>query len=322
MIDDALGARAEASVRGARWSAGVVNHGSYDDLARCLVALDAQTAPPARVFVWDTGVDLARLAELRTRHPHVDFAGNENLGYAGGANRVVSALRNDADFILVLNPDVELDPAFAERLLGAVEDVPNAALATGKLLRPDRRTIDSAGIRFPRHRRPRDRGSETPDDGRFDRRECVGAASGAALLLRVAALDDLTIEGEVFDESFFAYHEDTDLGWRARRLGWCVLYEPTAVGVHARGWRRADRAAIPIAVRRHSFKNHYLQLVKNETALGFLANAPWLIGWEVLRLGFVVLRDRRMLLAYRDAWRAFPIAWRRRRAIAERAAGR
>lgn len=307
---------------GGRWTAGIVNHGAYDDLSRCLAALERQSLPPERVRVWDTGVAPERLDALETAHPRVELVRGENHGYAGGANRLVASLRASADFVLVLNPDVEPDATFAERLIESAARDDRIALASGKLLRPGRERIDSAGITMPRHRRPRDRGSEEVDRGQYDARELVDGASGAAMLIRVDAIDDLSIEGELFDESFFAYHEDTDLGWRARRLGWRVIYEPAAVAIHARGWRREGRRRIPDGVRRHSFKNHYLQLVKNETGRGFVVNAPWLIGWEILRLGFVLLRDRAMLSAYRDAWRTLPIAWRRRRLLGERAAGR
>jgi len=304
------------------WGAGIVNHGGYDDLERCLDSLAGQSHPPAYVVVYDTGVDPTRFVVQSGAHPSVTFEMGPNVGYAGGANRVVERLREKAElaFVLVLNSDVMLDGGFAERLIGSVVDAPQVAIATGKLLRPDRKTLDSAGIVFPRHRRPRDRGSEQPDRGQYDRTETIDAVSGAAMLLRVAALDALALEGELFDESFFAYHEDTDLCWRARRFGHQVLYEPEAVAIHGRGWQKAGRGSIPLEIRRHSFKNHYLQVVKNETVVGFLKNAPDLIVWEVLRLGFVVLRERDLLGAYRAAWREFPEARRKRRLIRERAA--
>jgi len=223
------------------------------------------------------------------------------------------------EYILLLNPDVELDPDFVARLIDAMLARPCVAIATGKLLRPDRRTLDSAGIFFGRHGRPRDRGSEEPDRGRYDRTEGVDAASGAAMMLRVAAIEDLRVENELFDEDFFAYHEDTDLCWRARRFGWSILYEPAAVALHRRGWQRARRSAIPIPIRRHSFKNHYLQIVKNETATGLIRSLPWLVLWEILRLGFVVVRDRPMAGAYLEAARALPAAWRKRRLVQQRA---
>ena len=306
------------------WSVGIVNHGSFDDLGACLDAIAAQSHPPRDVAVWDTGEDAEAIARVAREHPEVHFEGGSNEGYAGGGNRVVRILRGRSpgtppDFVLLLNPDVALDEDFAATLLAAVAAQPTVAIATGKLLRPDRRTLDSAGIVFPRHRRPRDRGSESLDDGRFDRAEDVDAASGAALLVRTEAIERLAIDGELFDETFFAYHEDTDLGWRARRLGYRVRYEPAAVAVHARGWKKAGRNRVPVAIRRHSFKNHYLQLVKNEPRRDFIRNAPSILGWEILRFGFTVLRDPRLLPAYVDAARALPDAFRKRRLIAARA---
>jgi GT2 family glycosyltransferase len=312
----------DAGVERARWCAGIVNHGSYDDLESCLAGLARQSHSPSAIAVYDTGELPARFEALRVAHPDIAFEMGPNRGYAGGANRVVDRLMENAepvDFMLVLNPDVELEPDYAGRLIDGMASQPRVAIGTGKLLRPDRKTLDSAGIVFPRNRRPRDRGSNQPDRGQFDLPQLVDAASGAAMMLRVAAIADLVIDDELFDESFFAYHEDTDLCWRARLFGWQVLYEPRAVAVHQRGWQRERRAQIAIATRRHSFKNHYLQLVKNETKRGFLRDLPWLIGWEILRLGFVLLRDRPMWAAYRDAWRALPEARRKRTLIQARA---
>jgi GT2 family glycosyltransferase len=305
-----------------RWCAGIVNHGSYDDLERCLAGLARQVHLPAAIAVYDTGQCPDRFEAARLAHPDVIFEIGPNLGYAGGANHVVGRLAETlgaVDFILVLNPDVELETRYASCLISAMVDAPRVAIGTGKLLRPDHTTLDSAGIIIPRNRRPRDRGSDQPDVGQFDVREFVDAASGAAMMLRMAAIDDLTIDGELFDECFFAYHEDTDLCWRARLFGWQILYEPQAVGLHRRGWQRDGRAGIPIETRRHSFKNHYLQLVKNETASGFVRNLPWLFAWEILRLGFVLLRDRPMAAAYQDAWRALPEARRKRILVQARA---
>jgi len=201
-----------------RWCAGIVNHGSYDDLERCLAALARQTHLPAAIAVYDTGQCPDRFENARLAHSDVVFEMGPNRGYAGGANRVVGRLVDmieTIDFILVLNPDVELETQYSSRLISAMMDVPSVAIGTGKLLRPDRTTLDSAGIIIPRNRRPRDRGSDQPDLGQFDVREFVDAASGAAMMLRTAAIDDLTIDGELFDERFFAYHEDTDLCWPA-----------------------------------------------------------------------------------------------------------
>ncbi len=300
------------------WSAGIINHGTYGDLERCLTALSRQSLLPSSIVVYDTGAEPTRYEALRLKYPNADWQSGGNLGYAGGANQVIKILEDKAEsseFILILNPDVELENDYGRCLIQEMVDQPQVAIATGKLLRHDRRTLDSAGITIPRNRRPRDRGSDQRDAGQFDNAEYVDAASGAAMMLRAAALDDLRIEGELFDESFFAYHEDTDLCWRARLFGWQILYEPRAVAIHQRGWQRGRRFEIPTATRRHSFKNHYLQLAKNDTIGHIARDLPWLFSWEILRLGFVLLKDPAMLTAYLDAYRNLPGALRKRRLI-------
>ena len=206
-----------------------------------------------------------------------------------------------------------------ERLIGEMERHPSAGIGTGKLLRPEGKIIDSAGITLPFNRRPRDRGSEDVDCGQFDRTGFVFAASGAALMLRCSALKELEVEGEVFDEDFFQYFEDTDLCWRAGLLGWRTLYVAEARAIHRRGWRPKQRFSIDPRLRRHSFKNHYLQIVKNERALDFFLHLPVVAGWELARLGYALSRDREMLSGYRDAMRLLPRAWRKRKLVQARA---
>jgi len=310
-----------AATRPLRWAAGIVNHASYDDLAECLASLALQTRLPEGVLVVDTGVDPARLAALRDEHKELAFELHPNRGWGAGVNRVLAWCRDqhpDVEAVLLLNPDVALDPDYAAVLAEALARDPRVAVATGKLLRPGRQELDSAGIRLPRHRRPRDRGSGQRDTGRFDRAEYVFAASGAAMLVRATAMDSVALDGEVFDEDFFAYHDDTDLCWRVHRFGWEVLYEPRAQAVHGRRWRPDRRFEVDPGVRRHSFKNHYLQIIKNERAPDFVRNLPWIAAWEVARLAFVLLFDRALLPAYAAAWRAAPVAWAKRRSLERR----
>ena len=304
------------------YAVGIVNHRSYADLLHCIDSVKSQSAAPAALVVVDLDPDPQRLREFQRCDSDAVWEPGPNRGFGAGANTALARMRqvaSELEFGLILNPDVRLEPEFAENLIHEMLRHPRVALASGKLLRDDGRTIDSAGIRMPRHRRPRDRGSQELDRGQYDRVEFVFGASGAALMTRLSALDELAVEGEVFDEDFFLYHEDTDLAWRAHRLGWRVLYVPSARAIHRRGWQRDRRFQIPVSIRRHSFKNHYLQMIKNERGRDFLANLPAIAVWEVLRLGFALLRDRALLAGYRDAWRLSRRAWRKRRLIQLRA---
>ena len=308
---------------GLRAAVGIVHYHNLDDLGRCLDALAGQQCAPVRVRVYDVVETPEEAASpersaLSQRHPDVEWLNGDNVGFAAAANRLLAAecgAPAPADVQLILNADIALDPEHLARLLPVFSDEPDVAIAGGKLLRPGRELIDSAGIRMPAHARPRDVASELPDTGEWDAPRDVFAVSGAALAVRTAALERLALDGEIFDERFFMYHEDTDLCWRAARLGRRVRYVPGAVAVHRRGWRKDERFQQPVWIRRHSFKNHYLQLLKNETAGGFVRRLPALTLWEGLRLGFAVLRDPGILPAYGQALAALPDAWRKRRLL-------
>ena len=101
------------------WAAGIVNHGSYEALSCCLESLRRQSWPPTRIMVWDTGQDTSQLEQLVAEFPDVVFRSGPNLGYAGGANRVVDSLRSLAEFVLLLNPDVALCADFVEHLINS-----------------------------------------------------------------------------------------------------------------------------------------------------------------------------------------------------------
>ncbi len=307
------------------YAIGIVNYRTYTDLGRCLETVKTQSQAPLATFVLDVNPDPRKHEEMRSQNSHAHWSEVPNRGFAAGANQIITQVAEscpDAKFVLILNPDVELESCYAENLLVEMSRQTDTAMASGKLLRPDRQLIDSAGIVLPRNRRPRDRGSEELDLGQYDRTESVFGATGAAIMLRMSAVEDLSIDGEFFDEDFFLYHEDTDACWRAHLLGWRVLYVASARAVHTRRWRQNERFSTAPQVRRHSFKNHYLQMIKNETGRDFLINLPVLMIWEIARFGFAFLRDPAILSAYPDALKLSGRAWRKRRTLQRRARDR
>jgi GT2 family glycosyltransferase len=307
---------------GVRYTAGIVHFGDIAELATCLASLVAQCDPPSRIFVIDHGGGRRESnddqLEVSVGQIPIDRFDLPNRGYSAGANHILATswqTSPDAEFILVLNSDVRLDPAFSAALISAMSTRPDVALASGKLMRPCGRLIDSAGITMSRSRRFMDRGSDEPDDGQFDVTETTFAVSGAAIMLRAAFVSSLAVDGEVFDEDFFVYHEDTDLAWRARLLGFESLYVADARATHVRGWRRGQRDHIAPNIRRHSFKNRYLEMIKNERPLSFLRDLPFIFPMEIARFGFALIADRALMGAYRDAAVHARRAWHKRRVI-------
>jgi GT2 family glycosyltransferase len=299
----------------------VVSWNSADFLADCLASVRAQSLEPCQVIVVDNASrdDSPRLA--RQAGAEVLEAG-ENLGFCGGSNLGWSRCRGGA--VLFLNPDVILERDYLERAAAVLEERPDVGMVAGKLLRFDGVTLDSAGQMLGRSRRTVERGYGLPDRGQFDDPGPVFSVCGAAALYRQRTLEEVALDGQVFDEDFFAFHEDLDLGWRASRRGWRGWYEPRARARHFRGSsdaarragsRRRRLATLPPELVYHAVKNRYLAMIKNDTAGALLADLPFLLGRELLIWGFLALRRPRAglrVLADRGARRR---AWARRRRL-------
>jgi len=210
-------------------------------LEGCLGSIAAQSRPPNEVIVVDNGSTDGSREWLAERWPRVRvIAHDENLGFAVAANRGIEAA--DAEAVALVNTDVELAPEWLERMLAALEsgtDVAAVACKMVELERPDR--LYDTGDILRRDGVCEQRGRFHLDVGRYERAgEVFAACAGAAVYRREAVL---ALGG--FDERFFSYLEDVDLGLRLRLAGWSCRYEP-AVARHASGGS-SGQLALPVA---------------------------------------------------------------------------
>ncbi len=304
----------------------VVTWNSAAWIEPCLASLAALARPPAEIVVVDNGSGDATLDLARRACPEAEIVGERtNLGYCKANNLGIARTRSP--FVLVLNPDARLAPRFLEEILPAFED-PGVGIAAGKLLRPDGRTLDSAGQRLARSRQPVDRGYGEPDAGQYDRDEEVFGACGAAAVYRRAMLDEVADPGgQVFDEAFFAFYEDLDLAWRARRAGWRAVYRHRAVGWHARGATAGDprvrargRAMLARSAdsRYHVAKNRYLTILRNDTPGGYLRDLPFILARDIGTAALLLATSPGVLGRLWRGRSAFPVALERRRLDAAR----
>ena len=297
----------------------IVTWNSEKHLEECFASILRQDYPAIEVVIVDNASDDGTRELLRQIDPSWRVIYNDaNVGFAAGQNQAIRAARGE--WVLCLNPDVVLSPDFVTTLVKAGEKHPEVGSLCGKLLRYDvdskQRTniIDSTGIYFTRNMRHLDRGAEEADRGQYGRMQYVFGATGAAAMFRRDFINDVSVEGQFFDEEFFAFREDADLAWRAQVLGWKCLYVPTAVAWHVRRVTPERRRDLPLVINWHSAKNRFLMRGKN--ASGWLCRRLFFPGaWrDLMTFGYAIVRDRRLWSAVTYWWRARD-SIRRKRAI-------
>jgi GT2 family glycosyltransferase len=197
-------------------------------LAECLASLQRQIRQDFEVLVVDnSGAGRAahtlRAAGLESfakvlENPH-------NVGFGAAINQAMAA--SASPYLATLNDDTVAGPEWLDEMLRALEPRPDAGMCAPQIRLFGEDRIDSAGMLVARDGSSKQRGHGRPP-GAFPVAEEILFPSGCAALYRRAMLDDLG----GFDEAFFLYCEDTDLGLRARWAGWKCLYAPRAVAEH------------------------------------------------------------------------------------------
>jgi len=257
----------------------------------------AQTVPFAEIIVVDNAspdqsADLVERLFERLRLIRLPW----NTGFCHANN--VGLRQTRGDFVLFANPDTVMEPDYLEKALGGFEPGDRIGMVSGKLLRFDRRTIDSAGQILTIGRRIQDRGYGQPDTGQYDQPAEIDSVCGAMALYRRSMIDEISAGGELFDEDFFSFWEDMDVGWRARRSGWKAVYVPAAVAYHFRGgsqdahglWSNFIRmSGRSPEIRYHIVKNQWLMVIKNESICGFLCAFPFLLTRNSIILLYIIL---------------------------------
>lgn len=281
----------------------IVTYNSEKEILNCLKFVEMQSHPINDIIVIDNNsidntTDLIKSSEYFKK---IDFSKNSiNNGFAGGHNQAF--FLSGSDYVLVLNPDVELHPDYINHLVKRMEQNPRIGAATGKLYRDhDCNVLDSTGLIMKKNRRAIDRGSGEVDRHQYDDQTNIFGVSGAAALYRREMINDVSVNGEFFDETFFAYKEDVDVAWRAQLFGWKAIFVPDAIATHKRGWQGdKKRSQISHRIRKHSYINRYYTIMKNDSLSYFLLHLPIIFFYEVLSLGYAIVKEREILSAWKD----------------------
>jgi GT2 family glycosyltransferase len=280
-------------------------------LPECLSSLAAQTVS-ADVVVVDGASSDGSAALVRERFPEVTVVELPvNRGFAAAVNAGIScALGRGSEYVALLNNDAVAAPDWLAQLVACAREHPETGTVASKLLRDDRERIDSTGDFYSSWGWAYPRGRDELDRGQYDEVREVFCGSGGASLYRATMLREVG----PFDEAYFAYYEDQDLGFRAQLMGWKARYEPTAVAYHR---MMGTSGTIADFDRYHMLRNCIYLYVKNMPAPLHLKYLPKFLLALLLMAANDVRRRRlhRVLGAYREAMGHFPELLRERRRV-------
>jgi hypothetical protein len=279
-----------------RVSVVIVNYRSYSELDASLHSLGrAATEEALETVVVDNATDPERLHPVMAAHPSVVFVPrSDNRGFAAGVNAGAQHARGR--YLLLLNPDAELQAGAVRTLAAFLDSQPEVAIVGPRVLDADG-TIQQSARAFPtaatalfgrtsflsrvwpgnpisRHNLLASRA----DSGWY----FVDWVAGSCMMLRKEAFERM----RGFDEGFFLYWEDADLCLRARHEGWRTAYLPEAQVMHHCGRSSRHASTRSLVAFHRSALRYYL---KHQTGAARYLGGPLAASALAARLTVLLL---------------------------------
>jgi GT2 family glycosyltransferase len=240
-------------------SALIVSQNGKEVLLQCLRAFYATADVPVEAVIVDNASTDGSAAAVAAEFPKATvLIQPKNRGYGRAAN--VGLERCKGRFVLLLNPDITMDPQFVGRLADFLLTRPDAGGVGPRVLMPDGSRDPDARRSFPVPRTLLYRSvglsrlfPKSPRFGRYNMGHLpesdvheTDAGTKDCLMLRMAAIDRIGF----FDPRYFMFGEDIDLCYRLKLGGWKLFYLPTATAVHQK------RAVTSKAQREALYERH------------------------------------------------------------------
>lgn len=277
----------------------------------CLMSLGQQTLTDFQTIVIANG-PLNRELQIEV------IRNDQNGGYGKAINQGIRA--STSDYVLALNDDTVLHPKCLEYLVAAMDSRYEIGMCAPQIRLQNSNVLDSTGLLIAPDGSSKQRahGQLAPDGGPPTH---ALLPSGCAALYRRAMLDEVGL----FEEDFFLYCEDTDLGLRARWKAWECVYVPNAIVQHSYS-HSSDRASSMKAY--YVERNRILVVFRNFPFYAVLVSpfhtvVRYFWHWHLKSKGQGIAADYNgdesiasvLFRAWRDAIIRLPAAWRQRRLI-------
>lgn len=291
----------------------IVNWNGIRVLNHCLAALERQDFQDFEILIIDNGSTDGSLEGIAARrHPVRIRRLLHNAGFAAANNVGIQMARGR--WIATLNNDAFPEAGWLTALLQAAEQSPEYSFFASCLLSPDDPPrIDGLGDVYHASGMAWRKGhGESLSPARALPGEVFGPCAAAALYPRTQVL-----EAGGFDEAFFCYHEDVDLAFRLRLLGYRCLYVPQARVTHQGSASTGPRSDF---VLYHGHRNLVWTYLKNMPPPLLLRYLPLHLALNLASLAWFTVQGqgRVILRAKRDALREWSRVRSQRKQIQER----
>ena len=292
----------------------IVNWNGEEFLGRCLDALMAQSVTPFEIIVVDNASSDGSVDILK-RFPSVRLIElDQNTGFARGNNLAIEAVSNEVEWIALLNPDAFASPYWLEEMLETASCHPEFDVFGSKLLKAsDSQVLDGVGDIYHLRGLVWRNGhglSELLVGEKAEEQEIFSPCAAAALYRRDALLK---VGG--FDEDFFCYTEDVDLGFRLRLRGYRCMYVPKSIVYHVgSGTTGSQHSEFAIY---HGHRNLVWTFIKNMPGWLFWLCLPVHIAMNIVSIFWFAYRGlgRVVVKAKWDALLGVSSMWRKRQKI-------
>ena len=268
----------------------IPNFNGEKHIDKCMVALRSQTETSFEVIMVDNASSdnsveiFEKYKDLNIRLIKLD----ENYGFSRAVNEGIKA--SEAEYVILLNNDTHVGKNFVKALIDAMDEDDSIFSAQAHMLQySDRSITDSAGDYFCAMGWGFSRGKDEKASKFTEKREIFSSCAGAAIY-RKSAFEEIGY----FDENFFAYLEDMDIGYRAKLYGYKNVFVPQAKVLHvgsASSGSRYNEFKTKLSAR-----NSMLVVYKNFSKWQILVNLPFILAG--IGLKSVFFAKQKLLKAY------------------------
>lgn len=276
----------------------------------------------------------------------------KNIGFSAGHNRAISW--SNSKYVMLLNQDTYLEKDYIKNIIDFLEKNFQFKSAQGKILMWDfenedkiddliitplklkgiTNIIDSLGIKIYKSHLAEELGKGLVSED-FSKNLEIFAPTGCIPIFRRESLENIKINNEYFDEDFFSYKEDVDLGYRMRILGMKSIMIPTSIAYHKRSHTEINeiknlklnkffvqlKAIRKIRKSKNkflwyiSYRNHFYFLIKCIPGKILIKNFVYILKYELLKFLFIILFEPWNLKVILEILKNLPKFFKKRRII-------